>query len=135
MFTATTKVRVRYGETDQMGYCYYGNYATYHEVARVEALRSLGVSYKELEEEGIMLPVVDYSVKYKRPAYYDDELTIVTSIKELPTSRIKFEYEIYNEKQELINTGNTTLFFMRKADNKPIACPHKLLVALKEHLQ
>ena len=77
-FIHETKVRVRYGETDQMGYCYYGNYAQYFEVGRVEALRSLGCSYKALEDQGIMLPVSEYNVKYKRPAYYDDELTIQT---------------------------------------------------------
>ncbi|MBP6403824.1 MAG: acyl-CoA thioesterase, partial [Bacteroidia bacterium] len=84
MYTSEIQVRVRYAETDQMGYVYYGNYAAYFEVARVEALRSLGFSYKKLEEDGLMLPVLDFSVKYFKPAYYDDVLTIKTTIRELP---------------------------------------------------
>ena len=79
MFKSETKIRVRYAETDQMGYCYYGNYAQYFEVARVEALRSLGVTYKTMEENGIWLPVVDFSINYLQPAYYDEELTILTN--------------------------------------------------------
>ena len=88
MYTTEIKIRVRYGETDRMGYAYYGNYAEYFEVARVEALRNLGFSYRKLEDEGIMLPVLLYSVKFMKPAYYDDELTIKVSIKELPAARI-----------------------------------------------
>jgi acyl-CoA thioester hydrolase len=79
-FINTTEIRVRYGETDQMGYCYYGNYAQYFEVGRVETLRSLGMSYKSLEENGIMLPVLDFSINYNKPALYDDLLTIETTI-------------------------------------------------------
>src|SRR5690606_4834061 len=96
MIRAETKIRVRYGETDQMGYAYYGIYAQYYEVGRVEAIRKLGFSYKEVEERGIFLPVIDFSVNYRKPAYYDDELTIITTIKELPKGvRIPFEYECY----------------------------------------
>src|SRR5258706_4877260 len=102
MFVTEVKIRVRYGETDRMGYVYYGNYAQYFEVARVEALRSLGFSYRTLEDEGIILPVLNYSVKYIRPAFYDDELTIKVVIKEMPMARIRFDYEVYNEKKELI---------------------------------
>ena len=83
MYSFKTKVRVRYAETDKMGYCYYGNYATYFEIARVEALRSLGVSYKSLEDEGVFLPVSEFNIKYLKPAYYDDELTIHVFVKEI----------------------------------------------------
>ena len=88
------KLRVRYSETDQMGYVYYGNYAQYFEVARVEALRSLGITYKELEEEGILLPVLEFTIRYIKPAYYDDQLTIKVRIPVLPKARIFFEYEL-----------------------------------------
>ena len=91
-FSTSTKIRVRYGETDQMGYCYYGNYAQYFEVGRVEALREVGLSYKEMETQGIMLPVSEYNVKYLSPAFYDDELIITTKIEELKGCRLFFQY-------------------------------------------
>ena len=96
MYTHQTKIRVRYGETDQMKYVYYGVYAQYFEVGRVELLRSLGITYKELEEMGFALPVVNYNINYKKPAFYDDELTIETSIKEIPKVKIVFYYNTYN---------------------------------------
>ena len=97
MYVSEIKLRVRYSETDRMGYCYYGNYATYFEVARVECLRSLGITYKSLEDEGILLPVVDFKIRYIKPAFYDDELKIKTYIRELPTAKIKFDYEIFKQ--------------------------------------
>src|ERR1700741_3439944 len=118
MYISETKIRVRYGETDQMGYAYYGNYAQYFEVGRVEALRGLGMSYKAMEDGGIMLPVLDFKVKFIKPAFYDDLLTIRTYIKELPAARIKFEYETYNEKEVLLNVGDTTLVFVNKSTNR-----------------
>ena len=123
MLISETKIRVRYGETDQMGYVYYGNYAQYYEVARVDALRKIGFRYKEIEEKGILLPVLDYSIHYNKPAFYDDELTIVTTIKELPSVRITFHYECFNEKKELLNTGVVTLVFIDKERNKPCIPP------------
>ncbi|KAA2243702.1 acyl-CoA thioesterase [Chitinophaga agrisoli] len=126
MFTATIQIRVRYGETDQMGYMYYGNYALYYEVGRVEALRTLGVSYKEMEEQGIMLPVAELHTKYLRPALYDDLVTVKTTLKELPAHhKIQFHSELYNEKGELLNVGVTTLVFIdtvtkKKADMPPV---------------
>lgn len=121
MIQAETFIRVRYGETDRMGYVYYGNYAQYYEVGRVEALRKSGYSYKEMEEKGILLPVIDFSIQYKKPAFYDDEIRIVTSIREKPGVRITFHYECYNQHQELLNTGSVTLVFIDKKTNKP--CP------------
>ena len=123
MLSADIKLRVRYAETDQMGYVYYGNYAAYCEVGRVEALRKLGTSYREIEESGIMLPVFEYAVKYHKPAYYDDELTIRTTIKEKPGIRITFHYEILNESEELLNTAYTTLVFVDKATGRPCQPP------------
>jgi len=123
MFEFRCKIRVRYGETDQMGYVYYGNYASYYEVARVEMLRSLGTSYNKMEQNGVMLPVLELKCKYIKPARYDEELSITVKIKEMPTIRIKFDYEIHNQKQELINVGETTLVFVDKERNKPCLPP------------
>jgi acyl-CoA thioester hydrolase len=132
MYQSEVQVRVRYAETDQMGYVYYGNYASYFEVARVETLRNLGFSYRTIEADGIILPVLSYSIKYIKPAYYDDLLTIKTVIKDIPLARIKFDYETYNEKDELINIADTTLVFINKLTNKPCAAPADFLAALKK---
>lgn len=114
------KVRVRYAEADRMGYVYYGNYAVYFEVARVEMLRSLGLPYKLLEDKGIILPVAEFSIQYKKPAFYDDVLTIKTVIRKRPSVRIYFDYETFNEKGELLNTASVTLVFVSKETGKPI---------------
>jgi acyl-CoA thioester hydrolase len=135
MYINKTQIRVRYSETDKMGYCYYGNYAAYFEVARVESLRALDISYKELEDEGLLLPVLDFSIKYYIPAYYDDLLTIECSITELPSSRIKFTYKTYNEKKENINFAITTLAFINKKTRKPTRCPEKLINKLIKYIK
>ena len=95
MYSFETNIRVRYGETDQMSFVYYGVYAQYYEVGRVELLRSLGISYKEIEEMGYALPVVRLNINYKKPAYYDDKLRLKTTIKKMPSARIIFDYETY----------------------------------------
>ena len=134
MYQSNVNIRVRYAETDQMGYCYYGNYAMYYEVARVETLRDIGVSYKELENQDILLPVLDFNIKYLKPAYYDDKLTIYCKIPILPTVRIKFEYETFNENKEMINFGTTTLVFINKISKKPLNCPPSLLRKLNKFI-
>jgi acyl-CoA thioester hydrolase len=123
MIRNETILRVRYGETDQMGYVYYGNYAQYLEVGRVEAMRSLGISYKEMEENGILMPVINLTINYKKPALYDDEVRVVTTVNQLPTVRIIFNYECYNQNNELLNTASVTLVFIDKLKNKPTAPP------------
>lgn len=133
MYQFETSIRVRYAETDQMGYVYYGNYATYYEVTRVEALRSLGISYKILEENGILMPVLENWSKYIRPAKYDDLLTIKLILKEMPAMRITFEYEVYNEDKKLINLGSTTLVFLDKSSGKPILVPDVVQDVLKPY--
>ena len=125
--TNETQIRVRYGETDQMAYVYYGNYAQYFEVARVEWMRKLGLSYKELEEQGIMLPVLKLEVNYHKPGKYDDLLTIKTTVKKKPSVRIEFHFEIYNEKEELITTGFTSLVFIDMKRNRPTKAPQIIL--------
>jgi len=134
MFSHQVNIRVRYAETDRMGYAYYGNYAMYYEVARVEALRALGFSYKELEDEGTLLPVLEFKIKYIKPAFYDDELTVKVMITELPKARIRFEYETYNSAKAVINTGETTLVFVDKETGKPKPAPERILNKLKEFI-
>ena len=134
MYNHQVDIRIRYAHTDQMGYCYYGNYAQFYEIGRVEALRNLGLSYKKIEESGILLPVIDFNIKYINPAYYDDLITVNTIIKELPSARIKFEYEIFNESGEKLNFGTTTLVFINKKTNRPTKCPLELIEKLKLYL-
>lgn len=127
MYQHQCQIRVRYGETDQMGYLYYGNYLLYYEVGRTEAIRNLGLSYKEMEENGITLPVIDCNIKYLRPAFYDDLITIITSVKELPqNTEIKFYTEMYNAKNKLINQGVTTLVFYDTKIRKKTTIPQSL---------
>ncbi len=133
MFTAETQLRVRYAETDQMGYVYYGNYAMYFEVARVEALRGIGFSYRKMEEEGVMMPVLESHCQYLRPGKYDELLTIKTMIPELPGVKIKFQYEVYNEKGVLINKGRTVLTFLKKDSHRPCRPPQYLLDLLQPY--
>ena len=135
MYISETKLRVRYGETDQMGYVYYGNYPLYYEVARTEMIRKLGWPYKKIEENGIMLPVLSLNVKYIKPAFYDDELTIKTIIRKLPSARIEFEYEVYNENNELINKGETSLVFVDMKTMKPTVAPKGFLDDIKKYFE
>ncbi|MFT5600849.1 MAG: acyl-CoA thioester hydrolase [Flavobacteriales bacterium] len=132
MYTTETKIRVRYSETDKMGFCYYGNYAQYFEVARVEAMRSLGVSYKSLEDDGILMPVIEFNIKYKKPAHYDDELIIKCQVPELPSSRILFNYQTYKS-DDLLNEAHTSLVFISKENNRPIRTPNHLLDKIKPY--
>lgn len=125
-------VRVRYAETDQMGVVYHGNYAQYFEMGRVEWLRNLGMSYKWMEENGVMLPVVSLSVNFKKPARYDDLLTIKTIFKSQTSVKIDFDFEIYNEKKELLTTGYALLVFVDSKTGKPIMPPSYITEKLAE---
>lgn len=134
-FEHKISLRVRYSETDQMGYCYHGNYAQYFEVGRVETLRQLGLSYKKLEDQGYMLPVAELSVNYKFPAKYDDALTIKTSITEMRGARLAFEYTIMNEEERLIATATTMLVFVAKETMRPISPPASFTNLIEPHEQ
>lgn len=127
-----TKVRVRYGETDQMGVVYYGNYAQYLELGRTEWLRELGFSYKWMEANNVHLPVVHYSIDYKQPAFYDDLLTVKTTLKEMPSVKIEFQYEIYNQSKQLLATATTILVFVNSTTKKLRKAPDYLIDTLKE---
>jgi acyl-CoA thioester hydrolase len=131
MYSNEIKLRVRYGETDKMGYVYYGNYPLYYEVARTELIRNLNLTYKQLEDFGIMLPVRTLNIKYFKPAEYDDEIRIITTIKKLPKFTIVFNYEIYNENNDLLNTGDTSLVFIDAISRKPCKPPEILINKLK----
>jgi acyl-CoA thioester hydrolase len=134
MYVYSLQVRVRYAETDQMKYVYYGNYAMYFEVARVETLRNLGCHYKDLENiENVMMPVLENYSRYLRPAYYDDLLTIQVKIAEKPTAKIRFNYEIFNPENTLIHEGYTVLAFLNTQTHKPTRCPSILLNLLEPY--
>ena len=130
MKNSSTKTRIRYSETDQMGVVYHGNYAQFFELGRTEWLRSLGVTYKDMEIKGIMLPVISLNCNFIKSALYDDVLTIKTILKKKPMVKIEFDYEIVNQNNELICTGNTTLAFMNRKTMKPARCPDYLLKGL-----
>ncbi len=127
MFAATTQVRVRYGETDKMGFVYYGNYPLYFEVGRAEAMRQIGMSYKDMEEMGVFMPISKMEIRYLRPGRYDDLLTIKTFVSQMPSSRMVFDYEIYNEQSTLLCTGYTELAFISSQTNRPVRAPEWFL--------
>lgn len=127
MFTHQHTLRVRYAETDQMGLVHHSSYVLYTEEARTEALRSLGVSYKDVENLGVAMPVHSMNFEFKKAAYYDDLLTIKTILKEAPTVRIKFLYELYNQEQQLLSTAQVTLYFINRETGRPTRCPKYLM--------
>ena len=131
MFVHSTKIRVRYGETDQMGYMYYGNYAQFYEVGRVEMLRSLGMTYSAMEASGIMMPVLELHCKYLKPALYDEEISVKVIMDKLPGVKIHFRYELYNHNDELINTGETLLVFVNMKTNRPCLPSQEFIDRLK----
>jgi acyl-CoA thioester hydrolase len=135
MFEHTTKVRVRYGETDQMGYMYYGNYAEFYEVGRVEMLRSQGMTYRSMEESGIMMPVLEMKCKYLKPARYDEEISIRVIMDKMPGVKIHFRYELFNENQELIHQAETLLAFINMKTNRPCMPSQEFIDKMKPFFQ
>lgn len=137
MIEHATYKRVRYGETDQMGYLYYGHYALYYEIGRVELLRDLGLAYREVERElGVMMPVVDLHARFLRPARYDEEVRILTKVRTLPDRRMVFHHELFGAAGELLNGGRVTLCFAEiGAGGRPVACPEPILRLLRPHFR
>jgi acyl-CoA thioester hydrolase len=133
MITSATSIRVRYGETDQMGIVYYGAYALYYEVGRVELLRTLGMTYRDLEAQGVLMPVTEFHVRYLRPARYDEELVVHTSVREMPAKRITFWCDTRNSNGELLNSGHVTLAFVEAGSMRAITAPQVLQNLLKPH--
>ena len=135
MLKHEVKLRVRYAETDRMGYVYYGNYAEYLEVARVEMLRSTGISYRELEEQGVLLPVRELRITYHKPALYDDELTVRTELRALPNVRIVFHYAILNAAGALLSEAETTLVFIDAKSGRPRTAPDAVIDRLAPYFR
>ena len=135
MFEHTTKLRVRYGETDQMGYMYYGNYAEFFEVGRVEMLRSVGMTYASMEASGIMMPVLELKCKYLKPARYDEEISIRVIMDKLPGVKIHFRYELTNEQNELIHLAETLLVFVNMKTGRPCLPSTEFIDKMKPFFQ
>ncbi|MGH1436321.1 MAG: acyl-CoA thioesterase [Lewinella sp.] len=136
MLTHECTKRVRYGETDQMGYLYYGNYAQYYEIGRAEMIRSLGLSYRAMEEEhNVLMPVMTLQCRYVRPALYDELITIRSTLRHLPQKTITFHMELFNEKGKLVNGGSVKLCFIDAKTNKSIETPSYLLEKLKPYFE
>lgn len=135
MLSNIIKFRVRYGETDQMSFVYHGNYAQYFEMGRTEWLRDLGITYKNMEESGIMLPVISLNINFMKPGKYDDLLTLKTTLVKKPTARIEFDYEIRNEKDELLTTANSTLVFVNMKTNRPMRIPDSILNKIEKFME
>jgi len=133
MIIDETKIRVRYIETDRMGYVYYGHYAQFYEVGRTEMLRGFGITYKQLEEDGYFLPVADLNINYLKPAVYDDLLTVKTFLKKKPLIKLEFEYEVYNQENVLLNTGTTLLIFVDAQTRKPVKAPLYFLEKIEKY--
>ncbi|MCK8523982.1 acyl-CoA thioesterase [Aquimarina sp. D1M17] len=131
--SSETQLTVRYSETDQMGVVHHGNYAQYLELARIDWLSRLGISYKSMEESGVILPVFTLDFKFKKSAFFDDTLTVKTLLRKIPTVKIIFDYEIYNQNQELLTIASTTLAFVDSKTKKPIPCPSYLLEKIKNY--
>jgi acyl-CoA thioester hydrolase len=132
LFITETLIRVRYAETDQMNVVYYGNYAQYFEVARAESIRNLGLTYKEMEAAGVMMPVVEMQTKFLRPAHYDDLLTIKTIMRELPVDhRILFEHEVFNQEKKLLTLGKVTLYFVKIGTFERTVMPEAMRILLQ----
>lgn len=125
-------IRARYRDTDQMGIIHHSNYVAYFEEARGEAIRQLGFTYKEMEDQGVMMPVVDVQLHYYAPAYYDDLLTFVVRIEKMPMARIEFFYDVYNQREELINKGKVVLGFMHSSTRRPCRAPEWFLDVLRK---
>lgn len=134
MLLSNTTVRVRYGEVDQMGFLYYGNYALYYEVGRASMIREAGYPYSEMEKDGIVMPVVKMSSKFLRPARYDELITVETVLKELLVHPfVTFHHRLFNERGELIHKAEVTLTFYDPIIQKRVPMPERLLSYLKPH--
>lgn len=135
MYCHESHIRVRYGETDRMGYLYYGHYPEYFEVARTDMIRSLGISYRKMEEQGILLPVRSLHIDYRQPALYDEMLVVRSCLKSLPELKLDIDYEIYNEQNNLICRGNSVLVFVDAENRKPRRAPASFLDSVREYFE
>ncbi|MEX0985846.1 MAG: thioesterase family protein [Bacteroidales bacterium] len=132
MYTTKTTYRVRYADTDQMGVVYYGNYPRFYEIGRSEMIRDLGYTYKELENSGVFMPVTSVNARYLYPLYYDELITIETTLKKMPQARMVFFHTIYNEENQVVHTAEVTLVFLSKETNRPVRVPGYMITALEK---
>ena len=132
MIEGNYKIRIRYADTDQMGYVYYGRYANFYEIARVELFRKLGFSYKDLEDKGVGMPVIEMNSKFLLPVRYDEEILIITHIKEIPKSKITFTYTLFNSDCLVVNEAKTVLTFIDLKRKKPVRIPTELMTIIKK---
>ena len=135
MITSENVIQVRYDEVDKMGYVYHGNYARYYHISRTELLRKVGICDRELESQNIILPVIEMNISYIKPVYYDDLITIRTRLLELPKTRMKFQHEVINQNDEIINIANSTLVFVNSNTRKPMIIPEIILNKLEAYLK
>ena len=134
MFVFESKVKVRYVETDQMGVVHHSNYAQYYELARTECFEACsGMTYEKMESEGVMLPILEMQSKFLKPALYNQTLTIKSIVKEKPSIKLTVDYEIYNEANELINTGKTVLVFVNKTTRRPCQPPANFMENVRQY--
>lgn len=134
MITAKNKIQIRYDEVDKMGYVYHGNYAKFYHISRTELLRKIGISDKQLESRNILLPVIEMSIKYLKPIFYDDIITIQTSLNHMPSSRMKFLHEVRNHSNEVINQAESTVVFVDINSRKPMKVPELIVNKIKNYL-
>lgn len=134
MITAKNKIQIRYDEVDKMGYVYHGNYAKFYHISRTELLRKIGISDKQLESRNILLPVIEMSIKYLKPIFYDDIITIQTSLNHMPSSRMKFLHEVRNQSNEVINQAESTVVFVDINSRKPMKVPELIVNKIKNYL-
>ena len=132
MIKGNYKIRIRYADTDQMGYVYYGRYANFYEIARVELFRSLGFSYKDLEDKGVGMPVIEMNSKFLLPIKYDEEIKIITYIKKIPNSKITFTYKLFNSENLIVNEAKTILTFIDLKRKRPVRIPTELMTIIKK---
>jgi acyl-CoA thioester hydrolase len=133
MVSNEISIRIQYSHTDKMGFCYHGNYPSFYEMGRTELMRNMGMSYRELEEKGFLMPVISLNIKYLHSAYYDDEIKVKTTLKEMPGARITFYYEIFNKQNELINTAEAVLAFLNSETMSPCRPPLFFMDILRKH--
>jgi len=133
MIQSDSQIKVRYDEVDKMGYVYHGNYAKYFHISRTELMRALGLSDSELEKYNVIMPVIELNVKYLKPVFYDDIITIRTTLKEMPVTRMKFHHEVFNPDMEKINEAESTLVFVNKQTRRPMKAPGILLEKLRHN--
>ena len=133
MISSENKIQIRYDEVDKMGYVYHGNYAKYYHISRTELMRGLGFSDKEFENYNIIMPIIELNIKYLKPVYYDDNIVIKTTLKQLPDTRMKFYHEVRNESNVLINTATSTVVFVNMESRLPMRAPEFFVEKLKLH--